>query len=512
MTEAAFCVRPFSDSEFYSSLANEHCAPRAVASHRQAKYLKGYLEEIGAQTIVVEPDYIDRDYLDDYTAFYATCFRRYRRRCQRLHFFATPFDKAEFKNAIVGPRDDDFRKVLADKYLGFIVARPLPRAVIGRTVLRTYERDNRRRHYPTRLKYTANLFGLKLRLKSLAFQEQDTVVAACATASLWSAFHKVSDLFGSPKPTPAAITTAATRHVVARRPLPSTGLTVQQMCTAIRDIGLEPEVFNVSRDTPLCSLLYAYLEAHLPIVLGVRIEGYEGLHAITVTGYSIRDEQHLTQEVEDASDSSPTCALRIDEFYVHDDQTGPFARMVVNPTGGYKKRVYPVIFRGPWEDCPGDLMLTFPEVVIVPAYPKIRLTFLEAFECLTPFSAILPMSPGLEWNIRLTTTNDYKARLNKERREYAASFLFEQHPRFIWHCDAAYRGIALVELLVDATDIKDSLPVYGIVWHNDTVRESTARLLEHREMREEFTSHTNESLVTLLKESLTGAAMRSSER
>ena len=82
-------VVPFSEQALYESLSNDFCNSAEVAVSERAKYLFKYLSELGAQTIVVENDYIDRDYLDDYAAYYARCFRRYNRHCRRLHFFRT---------------------------------------------------------------------------------------------------------------------------------------------------------------------------------------------------------------------------------------------------------------------------------------------------------------------------------------------------------------------------------------------------------------------------------------
>src|SRR4029077_8601062 len=162
--------------------------------------------------------------------------------------------------------------------------------------LTTYPDDGGRRHYTALRTYTANFFGIELHVDSLAFQEQDKALAACATVALWSCLHKASELFQTPRPTPAEITRAANRLVNQVRPIPSQGLEVHQMCTAIRHIGLEPEVIEPKQNIPLASLIYSHLRFGNPVLLGVEIEGL-GLHAITLTGYSLRPTRHLQTEV-----------------------------------------------------------------------------------------------------------------------------------------------------------------------------------------------------------------------
>src|SRR6266851_2135071 len=65
-------------------------------------YLDEYFGTVGAKTILVESPYTDRDYLEDYAAYYARCHAEYKRRCARLHFFSKQFDKSLITNAIGG--------------------------------------------------------------------------------------------------------------------------------------------------------------------------------------------------------------------------------------------------------------------------------------------------------------------------------------------------------------------------------------------------------------------------
>jgi hypothetical protein len=117
--------------------------------------------------------------------------------------------------------------------------------------------------------YVPYLNGIPLPIRSLAFEQQDSSVAACATVALWSAFQKTHELFGSQRPHPASITRAANVVRGFGRALPSSGLNPAQIGEAVRSVGLEPEYFRFNAHTPLASLVYAYVSGGIPLILGV---------------------------------------------------------------------------------------------------------------------------------------------------------------------------------------------------------------------------------------------------
>ena len=326
-------VVPFSAENLHGALANSNATVDEIAEHGPANYLLEYLRYMRASAIVVEDPYTDADFLDDYAAYYARCYSAFGRRCKRLHFFRRDLTDESFRDLVRTANEDQISGLQHD-YLGFIVARPLPQTIIGRCVLKTYDDDDGlRRRFPVNRRYAVNLFGLSLYVDGLAYQEQDTVLAACATVALWSAFHRTGDLFGTAIPTPAAITQAATQAVHSvhyGRPIPQHGLRVEEMCAAIRHDGLEPEAINLQRtpNVPLASLLYGYMLMGLPAILIVEIPG-RGWHAITLTGYSLLANVYRQQEVPGNPTIAPMVGLRIDKFYGHDDQIGPNAKLVI---------------------------------------------------------------------------------------------------------------------------------------------------------------------------------------
>lgn len=476
-----FELYPFSDDTLYRAMSNGFLPASEIRSKRRALYLYNYLTRLGARMIIVEPAYIDAGYLDDYAAYYVKCFKTYDRHCKRIHFFSEEISSDDFLHIVDGKVSDDELQKFTDSYLGFVVARPLPDAIIGRTVLQTYERDNGRRNYTCIRRYAANLFGIELTVKSLAFQEQDTVMAACATVALWCAFNKTRDLFNSLAPTPAEITRVANRRVFQSRAIPSHGLNLQQMTNVIQHVGLEHEVFRVDNTTPFVSLVYAHLRWGLPVILAVEVEGI-GKHAITLVGYSQREKRVRKRELvklnrKAVEDCPPMVGLRIDRLFAHDDRLGPFVRLDIEMRRPTKELPMPVRLRPKW---PTDANHSkqnkppaiYPLHVIVPVYHKIRVTFRDVEKLLLKFTEVLRlMEPkrSIEWDLHLTTTNQYKSSIKLDEgipESVKRQVLLEPQPKYFWRAELTFEGQRSLELLADATDMSRSFPIFFAIWYN----------------------------------------------
>lgn len=60
----------FAEDSFYEVLCNKYCPRDAVRSLRQAQELYAYLKQFPAKTIVVEENYFDGDYMEDFASFH----------------------------------------------------------------------------------------------------------------------------------------------------------------------------------------------------------------------------------------------------------------------------------------------------------------------------------------------------------------------------------------------------------------------------------------------------------
>lgn len=434
-----------------------------IEAKNHVDYLDEYFHELGAKTILVENNYFDRDYLEDYAAHYARCFHRYRRRCTRLHFFSDEIRKEQFlallRRESVPPATNNLQLA----YLGFLVVRPLPSTIIGRTCLKTYSSEDRR-CFPTTRRYEVNLFGFSLSVESLAFQEQDQAVAACATSALWSAFQKTGLLFQHPIPSPVDITRAANeRFPMSSRGIPSQGLTPEQMAGAIRSVGLEPFLIDTSDPRTLKQIVYAYVNAHIPILFLFKLYRVDssgkscflGGHAVTVTGFSVPSDAPI--------EADPWRCQRIDKIYVHDDQVGPFARMVFDDK--------PVDIEGQnvstLDSAWSNQHRVVPQFALIPLYHKIRMSIEEPLIDFLPVVKLLAIAnknpflfqrlKDLELDLSLTSLNDFRSdclNLDHLSGQALEQALCASNPRFLWRARIRREGVPCLDCLYDATDIQ----------------------------------------------------------
>ncbi len=481
----AFGVIPYSVDTLVSLLAeSSDTDPDVVRGKRHCVYFEEYFHVLNARTIVIERDYVDHDYLEDYAAYYVRCFQEYKRRTVRLHFFSNAFNEAGFKDLLTDEASMLHADDLQAGYLGFVIVKPLPGATIGRSCLKTYPDENGRRYFPLLRTYEIGLFGLKLTVESLAFQQQDTVVAACATSALWTCFQGTGKRLQHAIPSPVEITRAATDHVpddllaTGARTLPNAGLTATQMAFAIRAATLEPHVVGTPDPYILSSTLYAYLRCGIPSILLFQLFDVTdadprrlGGHAVAVTGFSLGQA---------APQHHPMTGLqlrssRIDKLYAHDDQVGPFARMTFNTTGALDTSW---LGQGRIEGRPS--------LVLIPLYHKIRIPFEVVHDAVLQLDSIMTWIRNTlgsqlqrpEWDIYLTTVSEYKKDIHtRYRSSLGASleeFVTESLPKYLWRVTALHGQEAVLEMVFDATGIAQ----HNLVLQTITLNPELAAMLQ----------------------------------
>lgn len=485
--DAPFSVLPFSADGFLQLIVSSSACgdPAKLKNKGHISYLTEYLGRIGTRTIVVENDYIDRHFLEDFAGYYVRCFQEYNRHCKRLHFFRFDFDETLIDSAIRAQEPDQIDKLTAS-YLGFIVLKPLPSTIIGRTCLRTYPDDNRSRSFPVCQSYSANLFGLPLSVVSLPFQEQDRDVAACATSSLWSALHATAETFGHSIPSPLEITKSAESAApLESRMLPNRGLNTLQMAAAIRSVGLEPLVLKADDPGAVKSAAYAYLRARIPVLLNATILDIKanrkiGRHAMVLSGFSTQGGAPgplLGQ------DSPIFQAQAISRLYAHDDQVGPFARLRFDEKG----------ITTSWPDQAGARgnIVAKPELLLIPLYHKIRIPLDHIETEITRLDHFLKrvaqeakktktILPGpFVWDVFLTTLSDYRAAVARQpdlEPDLRFRLLTASLPRFLWRAIGSIEGRAGIEVLFDATDLSQGHCFAQATAFDETWRKTLIRL------------------------------------
>lgn len=486
----SYKVLPYSDAVLKNCLIEQAGAHKKVieSKHHLICFNK-YFAHINVQTIVVEENYVNRDFLEDYSSYYVRSFKNYKKICVRLHFFNNLFSEEDFSSILRGNPNGCTIEDLQEGYKGFMVLKPLPITIIGKTCLATYE-DNGGRYFPTVRKYEANLFGIKLIVNSLAYQEQDSIVAACASSSIWTAFHGTGKLFQHSFPSPVEITKWATKYFpFANRHFPNKGLSGEQMAIAIREIGLEPYLYNVMTHDVLKATVYAYLKGKIPIVLGFNLwevgeAGVEprrfGKHAVTITGYN--EINLLTNNFENVNNLTLSSS-KIDKFFVHDDQVGPFAKMDFSSTTVKYKEYEFESLETTWIDSNREIgnIKAAPEVIILPLYHKIRIPFENVLASVNFFNqTFVPIASHMkkfqlfEWDIYLSDIRDFKNDIlhnNKIPSEKKEEFLIEKYPKYLWRAIGKINNEEKIEFIFDATDIdQGSFLISTIIY--DSVVES----------------------------------------
>lgn len=371
--------------------------PLSVLDHigrtRQLTYLRDYLRALGTTWALEEPYYFDRDYLSEFAAFYSSSARGYPNVCRRLHFFSgPPLTRSDFL-ATLG--DESGSWSLQDAYLGFVVIRPIPGAPLGRTVLKHYpDRSPERPRILTPARdYAVHIAGLRLRVRGLAWAQQDAAVSACATIALWTMFHSSAFDEHHAIPTTAAITMSAHRSAsLGSRIFPSEGLNPSQIGEAIKEHGLIPlalrgpesavsdsghelDGFSTDLFSKLCSTL---IRSGYPVLIGASRLGARTAppsgHAVCLVGFRSWCPSPVNAGDVVLEDSNAPY------FYIHDDNIGPNVRHRLCQYKGIA-----ALYHDPpgadatvtTDEPPVDRSFLVPKVLIVGLHEGIRLSSTE---------------------------------------------------------------------------------------------------------------------------------------
>lgn len=473
-----YLILPFSKDNLYEVVKKCTLATEEIINNkRQLSYIFYYAEQMNAKTIIIEGNYIDKSYLEDFSAYYVKCFNKYQREVNRIHFFKTEFTKEDFGNVLDNNLQDKITE-LQQNYIGFTTIKKLPYTFIGKTCLKSLDTEERR-HFATLRTYDVNLFGLELSIKALAYQEQDSTVCACATSSLWSIFHSTGKMFQHQIPSPVEITKMATDQAsIDTRIFPNRSLNLKMIAQGIKSVGLEPYKININPNSMyiLKASVYSYLRAKIPMLMAFSLidkKSQQSLplgHAVAVIGYS-----KPTNIVIANDDICKLKAFCIDKIYVHDDQVGPYARMIIqnDPTyGEILSTSFGLNMQNGYEP-----YVSVPFALSVPLYKSIRIPFSKIFEQTNTFDSILKYitnqlgyNYNIEWDIYLQSRTQLRTDiLNFEHDNInnIEKVLTRSLPSYVWCSDIIIDNKKMLKILFDATDIESGLSFIDIIVYNE---------------------------------------------
>lgn len=340
----------------------------------QNKAIANILERLkaaGATSALVENDYLDRDYSEEFNGLYGRLFRRFRRHARRLHFFRSRlFDCADGPVSAVVAHMEEACK--ANDYLGFAVIRPVKDAPLGRAVLRLLtpiaDVDVR---IQVRAEYETHPLGAKLKIYGVPFTQQDARISACAQASIWVSGRHFHTRHRGPWFSTVAITEAASKPtditLATALPAGSSGLNVNNMLRALRAMDRHPYAFSKVQQQgntlvwpnalDPADILARYVGSGIPVILGLAPwAGQREWHAVVAVGDSFELQRPAT-----LSKSHSSIGALSPYFVVHDDQLGPYLRMGVAPGLPSSETPYNV------QDHVVFIIVPLPDKVFIPA-------------------------------------------------------------------------------------------------------------------------------------------------
>jgi hypothetical protein len=229
------------------------------------------------KAVLIEYNYIDKDYRSTYYNFYAKKGQLYRTDCVRLHFFdgAVTFNKS----ALTLRAPDDR---LEDHYFGFVVLRPTGIATIGRSVLSPDVRKGACRFLVT-AEYKVHLLGYKLKVEGFPSMDQHRDISVCAHAACWSILRHYSERYSIYREYLTHDITLMTQEFNPGGLVPSKGLQVSHAERVFQAAGTFP--VHVARtsaaDVSFYRQLAAYVDSSFPLFAAMHVRE----HAVAVVGY-----------------------------------------------------------------------------------------------------------------------------------------------------------------------------------------------------------------------------------
>ena len=233
--------------------------------------------------LLIELDYVDKDYRSTYYHFYAKKGRPYRSDCVRLHLFDEMVNFDEGRSDLVCAD-----KRPQDHYFGYIVLRPTLTGTIGRSILSPDVRQGARGQ-TIHANHAVHLLGHKLSIAGFPSMAQHADISVCAHVSCWAVLRHYSERFPEHRQLLIHDITMLAHPFDPGGLTPSLGLNVLQAERIFQAAGSYPLVVHKVKgeEESFLAQLLAYLESGFPLF--VAMEDKSIAHAIVVVGHAWRD-------------------------------------------------------------------------------------------------------------------------------------------------------------------------------------------------------------------------------
>ncbi len=242
------------------------------------KLMEGLSEAV--KGVLVERNYIDKDYRSTYYNFYSKKGMHYLADCVRLHFFDETVGFDEKSLRIISPDSN-----LADHYFGYMVLRPTGIATIGRSVLSP---DIKKGISGPMIHAThkVHLLGHKLSVVGFPSMDQHIDISVCAHAACWSILRHYSERYSNYREFLTHDITLMAQQFNPGGLVPSKGLEVSHAERVFQQAATFPVVITRDdqkghTDRAFYRQLLAYIESGFPLFAAM----HSREHAIALVGY-----------------------------------------------------------------------------------------------------------------------------------------------------------------------------------------------------------------------------------
>jgi hypothetical protein len=485
MKQPYFVSEFTSDNHSFSNIIKHNIKVNleSVTQKRQLRSIVRLLSELDAKTMVSENEYVDNGYLEDYLNYYVGCHEAYPKYCTRIHFFTHSFEHDTFEQSLLLETEDEVKEKLGE-YLGFIVIKPIPMTFIGRTCLKSPLGNFAENSKLISRTYKANLFGLQLEVQAVAFQEQDQVVSACTSASIWCLLH---GLQVKPIKSPAQITQAATESSMVINTFPNLGLSPIEIERALEHFSLRQYTVSPKGKTQkdiqqLTKYIRTFVDSDIPLILGAECLGlidsgqveqsldvtqvnppvqpkseYSelGKHAVTVIGYELDDKHELTKLI------------------VHDDREGPYTVLEFksNYEAGKRGKLTALIEASQLADTCISNSFKCKEIMIYSSLiigidPRVRISFdiisrteIKLVTLLNEHFLALQQKiasgsiPVICTKIKLVRSCDYKQHIKANPYKNQKAILTRCFPKYLWVIECEMNGEDSFDFVFDSSSL-----------------------------------------------------------
>lgn len=414
--------------------------------HRVIKRLKEGIS-LAVRAILVEEEYVDKDYRSTYYHYYAKKGRGYRADCLRLHFFDSlvKFDAEELTLSTPDNKLDDH-------YFGYMVVRPTLHRTIGRTVLSPDIRRGAQGSVIT-AQHKVHLLGYTLRFSGFPSMDQHEDISVCSHAACWAILRHYSERF----PQHSEILLHGVTMLASRGDpgglAPSDGLIEPEAERILRAAGTYPVIETKDPDNPepFYRHLLSYLESGFPLYLSSNI--YE--HALVGVGYKWKDVPTPSKgEVGYAWD-------RVENVLVVDDHHLPYLAVPARE-GDIGSSSYTV------EDI-DCLVVALPEKIFF-RIDAVEATAKTFFQKILRSEMALPADKDLVLRYFVTTSAGLREYAQKNRSAFGTvlvnAIMRQRMAQFVWIVEIASvaqweLGVIAARAVMDATaSVADQQPFW----------------------------------------------------